>query len=586
MQSKVAEKLGSAHLPSHLLCKAHTVEALDQSNLRVLANLESKLQLRESFININPHLRSFYRGKSTVVVCGINALLKLITPDHSAKAVSLSDEFDFLVEQSGTVKHISLYHERRFTNLGYAAASLLHAVDLLKTLLLETPANNLLVQACRMYLESEVFLTELSVLSYFTHKVTLPLLNCVSFGRQEYLLEKLPLLWKDLEKGDLSTLQEYEVLYKHVPVSAPSEAGFKLLKWMCTDAALTIERQCGREYGFGKHHGIKNRATNISKSDPTARQSMPTDNIIAEREFAKFDHVARVAKYRNKNFTAKGIRADMMIYKSSDEIVNKTMGAVEKILQNREKDWNINQKKIIFQNIKEKKEKKVHSNNYITKLLMKFKGWNGPVTSVEELQQVISLNPDNEEVIVRTEMSYYRQTHPNEVRSNPDLYKLQGKGIDHKQRLINLCLIHTDNLNKDTKNIDTILPTNVDLTKPLEIQASEQQHTEKVVHDKAGIQLNDLCATIWTNQNQTNWYIGYIIKKNQSSNFVVEYLQRITQQPDKWVYCDPPEILEVEEEQIMQTKPVGSWDLTSSRQTKLVITNHNEIQEEFDSIFC
>ena len=46
---------------------------------------------------------------------------------------------------------------------------------------------------------------------------------------------------------------------------------------------------------------------------------MSTANIIAEREFAKFDHT----EYWNKNFSAKGIRAEMMLYKSSDEIVGK-----------------------------------------------------------------------------------------------------------------------------------------------------------------------------------------------------------------------------------------------------------------------
>lgn len=60
---------------------------------------------------------------------------------------------------------------------------------------------------------------------------------------------------------------------------------------------------------------------------------MSTANIIAEREFAKFDHT----EYWNKNFSAKGIRAEMMLYKSSDEIVGK-------ILQNKESQWSKTQK--------------------------------------------------------------------------------------------------------------------------------------------------------------------------------------------------------------------------------------------------
>lgn len=60
---------------------------------------------------------------------------------------------------------------------------------------------------------------------------------------------------------------------------------------------------------------------------------MPTDNVLAEREFAKFDHVARVAKFRNQNFTAKGIRADMVLYKSADTVVQK---AIKEILVTKE----------------------------------------------------------------------------------------------------------------------------------------------------------------------------------------------------------------------------------------------------------
>ena len=170
------------------------------------------------------------------------------------------------------MKHISLYHEWRFTNLGYAAASLLRAIDLLNTLLFETPANYLLVQSCGMYLQSEIILTELSVLAFFTYRVPLQMLNCVSFGCQEYLIEKLPLLWKDLQNGELSTLQDYTVEYKHVPVYVPTDVRCSLLKLKCHDAASTVERHCGRDYGFGKDYGVKTRATDISTAHPLMKK--------------------------------------------------------------------------------------------------------------------------------------------------------------------------------------------------------------------------------------------------------------------------------------------------------------------------
>ena len=41
----VAEKLGSNHIPHHILCKAHTCEKLDECNELTLMKLEQKFKL-------------------------------------------------------------------------------------------------------------------------------------------------------------------------------------------------------------------------------------------------------------------------------------------------------------------------------------------------------------------------------------------------------------------------------------------------------------------------------------------------------------------------------------------------------------
>ena len=117
---------------------------------------------------------------------------------------------------------MSLYHERRFTALGYAAPAILAAWSLLMKLLMDSYTNNLLVQACKLCLESEIFLTELKVLAYFTHQVTLPLLNCIAIGNHNDLLEIFPKLWSDVKSGNVDTITEYLVIYKHVPVQKPN----------------------------------------------------------------------------------------------------------------------------------------------------------------------------------------------------------------------------------------------------------------------------------------------------------------------------------------------------------------------------
>ena len=161
---------------------------LDRSNLKVLAKVEKEIKLQETFESINPSLKSFFRGKDDIAEGGYFSFTEnFFSYDKFANSCSLADEFDFIVEREGKVKHMSLYHQRRFAKLGYSAASILNALPLLEMLLDETEKNNLLVQSCRMYLQCEFFLTELHALAYFTHKVTLPLLNCVEVCDQNEL---------------------------------------------------------------------------------------------------------------------------------------------------------------------------------------------------------------------------------------------------------------------------------------------------------------------------------------------------------------------------------------------------------------
>lgn len=65
--------------------------------------------------------------------------------------MSLAEAFDMICEEEGQVKH--MYHERRFTKLGYAAASILHALPLLQRLLNETTRSNLFLESYKLYLD-------------------------------------------------------------------------------------------------------------------------------------------------------------------------------------------------------------------------------------------------------------------------------------------------------------------------------------------------------------------------------------------------------------------------------------------------
>lgn len=98
--------------------------------------------------SIEPKLKSFFRGRKTVVECGIEAPLKLITHDNSVNSCSLADLFDFISERDGITERIFLYQQRRFAKLGKAARSVLQALDILQKVVDEAENFNQLTEAC------------------------------------------------------------------------------------------------------------------------------------------------------------------------------------------------------------------------------------------------------------------------------------------------------------------------------------------------------------------------------------------------------------------------------------------------------
>ena len=129
------------------------------------------------------------------------------------------------------------------------------------------------------------------MLAFFTHKVSLPLLNFVEISSQEELLEVFPKLHEDL--------------------------------------------QCGREYGFADKNEPA-RATQLDLLTAEELAQLPTNNIPGERIFSVFDRKAVAAKSRNHKLKAKSIPNDMRLYQSSvSNIPDQKVSAILKILNAR-----------------------------------------------------------------------------------------------------------------------------------------------------------------------------------------------------------------------------------------------------------
>ena len=74
--------------------------------------------------------------------------------------------------------------------------------------------------------------------------------------------------------------------------------------------------------------------------------------------------------------------------------VNLECEVIFKLLHKREEDWNKEQNILQNKKIMEKIDKAKTQSLYTTKLLASCKSWDGPVTSAEELQDILVYHPD------------------------------------------------------------------------------------------------------------------------------------------------------------------------------------------------
>ena len=207
---------------------------------------------------MNPAVKSFICGKTSVDEAAITSILSLVSHDKSAHSTNQANLFDYIVQREGQVKHMAMYYERKFTKLGYSAASILQSLPYLRMLL--------------------------NLLAYFTHVVTLPFLYFVEVNSQNGLLEMFPRFFNDLKRGTIDTLKEYRVKCPHVQVIQPTtNVAQQLIEKMCEDAATVLKRQASQEYGFGKGVYGTPKATQLHLLSPEDRAGLPSNNLDAER---------------------------------------------------------------------------------------------------------------------------------------------------------------------------------------------------------------------------------------------------------------------------------------------------------------
>ena len=502
---------------------------------------------------------------------GIEALLALITHDKSARSSSKADFFDHICEREGIVKRIFLYQQRRFAKLGKAAASLLQALPVIRKVLDETDTSNQLTDSCQLYLESELFITELETLAYFNHYVTFPFLNCIEQSSQAEILVILPKLYSDLKDNKVDTLKNFVVNIPGLnPPILSSNLGTEIIQQMCNGAADAVQLQCGREYGFSND---KPRTTVLSDLNAAEIDGLPTNNLVTERDFSKFDRLARTAKSRNHKFKAKDLRNNMTLIKSNNLKIDRLSRKLSAILSTNENLWVGEQKEKLKQRIIAKIEKGNKMKDNTKKLLVDCKSWGGPFTNSKELGYALHNRPALQEFITKTELSYYIKTHKQDKMSRPELFRMNG--TTHAEKLENLMLLLDDETTENRKTIAN-LPSNIDVMKALNMNIDTAPNEKENASNIA----NELCAVIWKTGAKYDWYLGYS-KGSDENGYCIDHLHKLHDQSRVWVYPSEDDIQYADKDQILQCRIEGIWDISDSRNTKFKLLNEAVIEKMF-----
>ena len=358
-----AEALQSRHVPYHILCKLRTCEKLDTDNLTTLSQLEAKVGLRGVLLKREPQLKSFLRSKKSVVEAALEALLKLVAHEDDGNTIPLADLFTLKLEEAGAHKTFSLYKEKSFTRLGYQTGAVYDCIPYFGQILNDTPLNNLLIRACRFYLENDFIIAGFKALSNFTYNVTMPFSNFVEKTNQDCLVELRPKLCVDLANRKTDSLSSYKVEWTHVYVvknGPKSELDHYLLGEMCAQAAVDVEQQCKREYWTGNDEDVTPCATRINSLTFDERENLLTNNLNCEKYLAKFGYLAtQSAVHSNKLFKAKRVRDNLVLSNAEDSLlVEQSMNRSMKFLDEMEISWSSKQK--------ESKKERLFENDYLT----------------------------------------------------------------------------------------------------------------------------------------------------------------------------------------------------------------------------
>ena len=275
--SVLQTKVSSNHKPYQLKCVMHTCLGFTETEIKVVSALEQTIGPDKLYQSANCH------DKTNVSKSVVNAVLKLISPQFQQKPYNLKAEFDILLSESGDGQKNDAFPLRshRFGALERASAVVLYHWDQILILCEKVENRNDLIIYVRTTMDCSFVKHIILCFALIGLFLIEPFCELVTTSDHLDLCRLFPSLFSDLKKPKdvangilrfssdaIPTLKPYfdKVVEKQVypnrwlkslqdEIETLDDDGLEtvrnvlaLFSFHCGD---TLQRQRGREYGFG-----------------------------------------------------------------------------------------------------------------------------------------------------------------------------------------------------------------------------------------------------------------------------------------------------------------------------------------------
>ena len=230
-----------------------------------------------------------------------------------------------------------------------------------------------------------------------------------------------------------------------------------------------------------------------------------------------------------------------------------------------ENDWTHDQKLVKKETLRAEMEKGKRTGEFLGMVLRKCKLHDGPLTSINELEEFLKRENGDKKKLLRVEIQFQRLTNSRDFQERPDLYKVNG--LNGEEMITNLATFLAS---------DAVANHGEDVMFNSEDQImSILRHKEQETIVESSTQkyrYQDPLIVLWHNRKGTlKWNLGFYLDENDDYTIRVDHLERnLVKDKDgrraksniQWVRPKTDDIHDVDVEQILSCRTIGEWKLT------------------------